>query len=34
MSWRPIVIIGVVITISLLLFLLYQNGLIGNTAVP
>jgi len=34
MSWRPVVIIAVVITASLLLFLLYQNGLLGNAAVP
>lgn len=34
MSWRPFVIVGVVIAVSLLLFVLYQNGLLGNTAVP
>jgi hypothetical protein len=34
MNWRPFVIVGVVIVVSLLLFLLYQNGMLGNTAVP
>ena len=34
MNWRAFVVIGVVIAVSLLLFVLYQNGLLGNAAVP